>query len=258
MLIRNLAQSTCLLLVILISGCQTAVSSPPPAVSSPTPELLQDTLTPTIIQSTTIPQVNPPAIDGVISPGEWDGALQELFSDGSELLLLRNENYLYLGIHSNNPGMIAGNIFIHRGDKIAILHVSAALGTAIYKAAAHDWQQIQEFTWRCRDTSDSAAAQAERETFLQQEQWVSRNSRTGTPEELEYQIAMTDENLGLVVTFFRASEINTRIHWPTHIDDDCTRSFEGGIPIQLNFSPEKWATITQSNSGDFLLNIPSP
>jgi hypothetical protein len=93
-----------------------------------------------------VPQGKPIAIDGTISPGEWDNAGVETFSDNSELLLMHSEGYLYLGIRANTPEMIAGNIFIDRGDEIAILHSSAALGTALYERGIDSWQQTQGFS----------------------------------------------------------------------------------------------------------------
>ena len=51
-----------------------------------------------------VPQGNPPAIDGTISPVEWDDASIETFAEGSELLLMHADGYLYLGILVNTPG----------------------------------------------------------------------------------------------------------------------------------------------------------
>ena len=123
---------------------------------------------------------NPLAIDGTISPSEWDSAGVETFSDGSELFLMYSEGYLYLGIRSNTPEMIAGNIFIDRGDEITIPHSSAALGTAIYEKGTGGWQQTQGFIWCCRRTDNGETAQAERDAFLEEEHWVAANSCSST------------------------------------------------------------------------------
>jgi hypothetical protein len=178
-----------------------------------------------------------------MSPGEWDEARIETFSDGSELLLMSNAGYLYLAIRANTPGLIVGNVFIDHGDKIAILHSSAALGTALYQKGATSWQQSQEFIWRCRKTDNSEAAQAERNTFLQEEQWVAANARMGSPNELEYQIRMTDDTLRLAANFIRASNTNLKLPWPTDLVDDCIKPTPGSLPIELNFSPASWAII---------------
>ena len=194
-------------------------------------------------ESIVVPTGNSPAIDGIMSSGEWDDATVEYFADGSELFLMHAGDYLYLAILANDPEMIAGNVFIQRGDKIEILHSSAALGTAIYQKGEDNWQQIQDFTWQCRDTSDSDAARAEQDSFLQQEGWLAANSRIGTPEELEYQIGISDDTLRLAVSFIRASNPNEKIPWPTNLDDDCIKPTPGGLPEILYFSPEKWAPL---------------
>jgi hypothetical protein len=178
-----------------------------------------------------------------MSPGEWDSAGVETFSDGSELFLMYSDGYLYLGIRANTPEMIVGNIFINRGDEIAILHSSAALGTALYQKGMGSWQQTQGFVWRCRKTDNSEVAQAERAAFLKEEHWMAANARMGSPNELEYQIEVTNETLRLAVNFIRASNPNVKIPWPNDLDDDCIKPTPGGMPAQLHFSPDRWATI---------------
>jgi len=188
-----------------------------------------------------VPAGNPPTIDGILAPGEWDGAAVETFADGSELLLLQEGDYLYLGVRANTPGMIVGNVFILRGDEIAILHSSAALGTALYQKEEDSWQQIQNFNWQCREPGSSEAAQAERDAFLLGEGWVAANARMGTPHELEYQIELKDETIRMAVNFIRASNQNEKIPWPADLKDDCIKLTPGGLPEVLYFSPEQWA-----------------
>ena len=250
MFTRVLFITSTLLILSLSSGCRADYSSPTP-VSSDTSSPAPPTKAPTPIAGQTtvsVPRGKPPTIDGTISPGEWDNAVIETFSDGSELLLMHGEGYLYLGIRASTPEMIVGNIFIEQGDKITILHSSAALGTAIYQKEADRWQQTQEFVWRCRNTSDSEAAQAERAAFLQEEHWVAANSRMGTPNELEYQIEVTNVSLRTAVSFIRGSNPNAKIPWPNDLDDDCIKPTPGGMPAQYHFSPDKWATIDMPSS----------
>jgi len=99
-----------------------------------------------------------------------------------------------------------------------------------------------------RGTFDSEAAQAERAAFLQEEHWVAANSRMGTPNELEYQIEVTNESLRTAVSFIRGSNPNAKIPWPNDLDDDCIKPTPGDMPAQYHFSPDKWATIDMSSS----------
>jgi hypothetical protein len=190
-----------------------------------------------------VPEASPATLDGTMSLGEWDKARVELLSDGSELLLMHDNEYLYLGIRANIPDMIVGNIFIERGDDIAILHSSAALGTATYTKEAERWQRTKGFEWRCRSTGDGPSAQMERQAFLQEENWRANNSRMGTPNELEYQIRISKYPIHLVVTFIPASDIETRLYWPLDLQDDTIVPTPGGMPSSLNLSPDTWAVL---------------
>ena len=152
------------------------------------------------------------------------------------------EGYMYLGIRATTPEMIVGNIFVDHGDEIVILHSSAALGTALYQKGMGSWQQTQGFVWHCRRTDNSEVAQAERDAFLKEEHWVAANARMGAPNELEYQIEVTNETLRLAVNFIRASNTSVKIPWPSDLDDDCIKPTPGGMPAQMHFSPDTWAT----------------
>ena len=190
-----------------------------------------------------VPSGSTPAIDGTITDGEWDGAAVEAFSDGSELLLIYADGDLYLGIRSNTPDMIATNVFVNRGDEIAIMHSSAALGTAIYQRSGDQWEKTQDFNWQCRDSSSSDSAKAARAKFLQQEGWLANISYMGNPEEVEYRIELSEDVLRVAVNFLRASNLSEKIPWPINLDDDCIKPTPGGYPDSLSFSPDQWVTL---------------
>jgi len=139
--------------------------------------------------------------------------------------------------------LIVGNIFVNQNDQVLILHSSAALGTAIYAERSETWEQIQAFSWQCRSTNNSPSSINERESFFQHEHWVANNSRMGTPQELEYKIAMPDDSLRLAVTFTRASDTSTRIYWPVSLEDDCTKAPQGEFPTSMYFAPSTWITV---------------
>ena len=193
--------------------------------------------------SLSVPRGKPLTIDGTMIPGEWDQARVEAFADGSELFLMHDHGYLYLGIRSITPEMIVGNIFVNEGDEVRILHTSAALGTAVYQKGAESWQQTKAFNWRCRRTDTSDAAQAERDAFLQDEGWVSINSRMGRPNELEYKIQVSGKSIRLAANLLRSSAPNDKVAWPPDLDDDCVKPTPGGLPAEMQFSTDQWAVI---------------
>ena len=255
-------------LVIVISGIQTAcaTSTEPTLMITEQPFSIPPTILPTALSTPTETEIppptvstdsiinvskgNPPTLDGTISLDEWNDARQEQFSDGSELLLIHHEDYLYLGIRANTQGMIAGNVFVNHDNQVLVFHASAALGTAIYEKKSDTWEQTQTFSWRCRGTSNSASVIAEREAFFQQERWLANNSRMGTPQELEYKISMPNGSLQLAVTFTRASDTNTRIYWPVSLEDDCTEAPQGEFPATMQFAPSTWMTVMADKTGE--------
>jgi hypothetical protein len=95
-----------------------------------------------------IPRAEQPILDGTISPREWSGAYQTELSGGGELLLITADGYLFLGIRGKPEPVIS--ICLDRGREVAILHSSAAIGTAIYKQGENTWDQVQGFTWSNR------------------------------------------------------------------------------------------------------------
>lgn len=192
------------------------------------------------------PVGNTPTIDGSITPGEWEAARVESFADGSDLLLMQADGYLYLGIRSKTPKMIASNVFIQRGEEIEILHTSAALGTAVYQKDGENWHKSQDFTWKCRDTSNSENAKAEREEFLLEEGWVGVNTWIGTPEELEYRIKIGEEPMHLAAVIIRTSPPYEKISWPAHLSDDCTKDTPDGLLDTMHFSPDDWVRLEVS------------
>ena len=107
------------------------------------------------------------------------------------------------------------------------------------------WQQTKVFEWCCRERTNNAAAQATRQTFLEEEGWTATNTHIGTPNELEYQIAMLDETLRLAVTFFHASDsAGVRTFWPEGLEDDTLFTPQGSYPAELHFSPATWGTVS--------------
>jgi hypothetical protein len=187
-----------------------------------------------------------PNIDGVLEPDEWAGAVQDKLSDDGELLLMHDGEYLYIGIRASVKGSGVGSICIDRGEQVAILHSSAALGTSIYEKDGAEWQQTQEFVWQCRDTGNGATAQDERREFLQAERWLANNGRMGVPEEVEYQIAMPEGSLRLAVTFLGPPAFDSVAVWPQDLGDGCQNIelITGPIPERLQFSPQTWVTVS--------------
>jgi len=203
-----------------------------------------------------IPPGDPPALDGRLAPGEWDGALRQEFTDGGELWLLRSDDYLYLAVRGNfdAPQDVVSAVCLARGDQVFILHSSASLGTAIFQRDAAQWEATQTFDWALNELpTDPTAAEQQRQTFLAENRWLATLGTATTTGAVEYQIAIPDEPFSLALAYLlppRAAKLKAA-WWPADLADDCRKTslLQGdagqgqSAPLRLKFAPETWATI---------------
>jgi hypothetical protein len=183
-------------------------------------------------------------LDGTFSDGEWTGAYTAPLTSGGEVRLMHDGGYLYLGVQRR--GALVVTVCLDRGDSMAVLHSSAALGTATYRRAQSGWNLARGFTWELRDSTMSAAAQQEREAFLQREGWVATIAYLGADTDTEFKIAMPLGRVRLTVIPMSVGQTyQETAWWPGRIADGC-RSIDllsGDPPAQLQFAPESWMTV---------------
>ncbi len=192
------------------------------------------------------PRGIPATIDGVFSPGEWDNALTIELANG-ELLLMHAGGYLYVGIRSDKLGL--GSVCVSWDDVISVLHSSAALGTASYEEADEGWQKTRDFSWTNRDITNSQQALEERREHLERENWLASNGLMGNSNEMEYQLAMTDDKIRLAVTYLLSPNYTTSDYWPDTLGAGC-RYFEplqADPPETVSFTPETWIIVNTAN-----------
>ncbi len=200
-----------------------------------------------------VPQAATPALDGTLSPGEWDGARRAQLSDGSELLLMHDAGYLYLGIRADAEGI--GSICVERDSQVAVLHSSASLGTAVYKQSKENWERVRDFTWTCAAIYDNPEAQAEWAAHLEHEGWLASTVLRGNPAEMEFQIAVPKGAIRLAVAHLKTSAQNSVAWWPARLDDSCRslRLVQGTALEKPHFSPQTWMTVTTSSHAGIIL-----
>lgn len=185
-------------------------------------------------------QSNLPVIDGSIGEEDWQAAEALEFQDGSQLYLLLADENLYLAIRSLGDGLIAGNVFLQQGDRILVLHTSAALGTAVYVESGGSWQRQQDFEWCCRSRIASETTLAEREDFFDREGWLGANSFLGEKNELEYRIRAANGPFVIAVNFLQADDPDYKQVWPIGLSDGVALPAAGGFPEEMDFSPQDW------------------
>ena len=120
-----------------------------------------------------VPHGNPPELDGVLSPGEWDNALRQELTDNGDLFLMQDSDYLYLGVHENLDNLTVTSVCLEHEGRISIFHSSGSLGTAVFAPGENGWQLTQPFTWGLYGvTSNTAAAERQRQAYLEANGWL--------------------------------------------------------------------------------------
>ncbi len=141
--------------------------------------------------------------------------------------------------------MIAGNVFLYEGDRILILHTSAALGTAIYQEENDTWQKFNDFDWCCRSRIETDTAAVAREAFFDRDGWLGINSFLGNENELEYQIRLSGSVQSIAVNFIWADNPDRKEVWPIGLADGVAAPAAGGFQDVMDFIPENWFVIEE-------------
>ena len=88
-----------------------------------------------------LPRAATPIVDGTAAEDEWKAALRSTQRD-TTLLLLHDGEDIYAAVKS--PVIAITSIYVARGDKLKILHASAAIGEAVYRRdAAGEWRRFE-------------------------------------------------------------------------------------------------------------------
>lgn len=183
-------------------------------------------------------------LDGHASSHEWDGAeVHDLTGSGS-VSILQDDDHVYLAVQDDAFGW--SHVYVPDGDTVRVLHASAALGTALYVRDAEGWQLREPFKWGVRDTTFSAAAEAERAAFFDRHGWVANTNRMGSRRVIEFQI---DKGLfgpsGPRLAVLYAEDPADPHRWPAGLadatlDPDLIR---GAPPERLTFLPDTWSAL---------------
>ena len=171
---------------------------------------------------------------------EWAPAHTLLLHQPTTLLALTADRTLRIAVQSDSPGILT--VWIAEGDRVRLLHASAAVGEAAYKKDAHgDWMRQQDFRW---DRSPDADA---RRAHLKTHGWTA--SITPDWDRSERELAIDLDTISpdarLAVSYGAGEHFDTRFVWPETAEDD-TRLHEmqrGDLPECACFDTDGWATL---------------
>jgi hypothetical protein len=185
-------------------------------------------------------------LDGRVDEAEWKAASSQPLEGGGTVQLMFRDNLLYLGIRGPAEGV--AHVCVGSADEVRILHVSAAVGSAVFRRAGDAWTLQTPFAWNLRDTALTGAAADARNAYLQKEGWVGTVSRMGRNTDREVIIDRTrfTSPLRLAVGYVATTGggLGAAARWPD-IRDSCTdqRTVSGHLPDTPKFLVNDWALV---------------
>jgi len=183
-----------------------------------------------------VPSAPPPTIDGTVEETEWAGAASATMSDGTTVLLMRDDDVLHAAIVGNEVGGV--NVIIATADQVSILHSSAALGSAAYEANGSTWDLVHGFDWCCRDAADAAAS----DELFAAEGWKANIGYAGDRGVVEYRIAIPWREARFAVSSIRDDA--DKGFWPAELTPEARDQLLGVPPPQRSYNIDEWATLT--------------
>jgi hypothetical protein len=185
--------------------------------------------------------VDPVQVDGVIGPDEWRDGREATLGSGRAKLRRVGDDLAVL-VDLGGPGI--ATVLVASGDRVWLLHASAALGTGEYRCRPDGGcARTRDFAWSCRDPSDRPEARACRESFLAAEGWLANvNPEAGRTREFLISGRRFGRPLRVVVTGLTFPE-KART-WPPVTDDAASLAVQqGSLPPEARFLTPSWAEV---------------
>jgi hypothetical protein len=184
-------------------------------------------------------------VDGRIEPAEWSGA-REVRVEGMRLRLGRRGDVLAVAVELERPGI--SSLVVGAGDRVWVLHASAALGTGEYRCAPDGTcTRTRGFQFTCRDPSTAPAAEACRKEFRSAEGWIGNVDPSGEGRAREFLVDLrrfgaAGSPLWLVVTGLQLPDQGRR--WPAGDDEaGSVKLQQGFLEERMRFAPRSWLPV---------------
>lgn len=185
-----------------------------------------------------VPRGAAPKIDGILG-AEWKDAKTLAEGEGHRILAKHDGKDFFLALEGDRTSI--ASIHMQQGDKVRILHASAALGEADYTRVGDKWNPGKGFQWACRRMDDSAESLVEQAKFYKDNGWLANTSpRTAVR---EYRISK--DILGPMAIGLLAFEPESMLaSLPSKAEDDSLHAklIGGWQPEGLAFAPHTWVT----------------
>jgi hypothetical protein len=184
-------------------------------------------------------------LDGRLDEGEWKSASKREMEGGGTVHLMVRGDRLYIGVRGPAPG--TAHVCIGSGEQVRLLHVSAAVGSAVYQQGEVGWRLRTPFEWRLREAGASGAPAAARAAYLEQEGWVGTVTAMGPDRELVIdRPRFGSKRLRIAVAYVPTpgDALGAVSRWPD-TRDSCTdqKTVAGFLPQNAKFLVNDWAVV---------------
>jgi hypothetical protein len=183
------------------------------------------------------PMAEEPVLDGRVSEVEQVGTSAAL-SGGGQVWFGRSERGLYVGVQPGDAGI--AHVCVATGERVAILHSSASLGSASYESGEATARRLTSFEWeRPSDTS----------TFLKTHGWTGAMPATSQTDR-EFLLGPQWAVDGLLRIAIAYGGFGPTRRWPAAVADDCVQTglLMGSAPAAATFRPAEWAAVRISET----------
>jgi len=231
--------------MLLIAGCGASETVDATQSSTPIASAVATTTSTSPISSSTtavearilpVPRGTAPVIDGTLEETEWADALVTPVDDDFSLLWLHADGLLYVGIRHTVPGAV--NLVVAQGERVKVLHSSAALGSAFYgRREDGTWVMEHDFSWCCRAPGEMDA----RSALLVEEGWTATIGWTGVAGEVEYQVEVGSGDMWVALSWIGPDGAATV--WPADLAGVEREALYGLRSDQEIFVPGSWMLI---------------
>lgn len=193
-----------------------------------------------------IPKSNSPNIDGTIGNNEWKSAVTFTIGGVSQLYLMHDGGYLYIGI----KGIFEpwGHLYLRSRSEVSIYHCTSALGKVLYKQERSGlWNTSRKYNWKMKNdevTRDGL------QRFGNEDSWVASKEFASDNRELEFKISLKNFDVN---SFYFAIVCGLKekkfIKWPNSLNDGTLKIeyLTGHNPINLKFNFDQWGNLNFSN-----------
>jgi hypothetical protein len=152
---------------------------------------------------------------------------------------------LTVTVQLEGPGI--SSLVLGAGDRVWVLHASAALGTGEYRCPADGaCSRVRDFDYRCRDPSSSPEAERCRREFRAAEGWVANVDPHGTRTRTFLvdlsRFGAAGARLFLAVTGLTFPD--RAVRWPAGEDDAGALALQQGrLSERARFAPRGWLAV---------------